>query len=337
VAKLFVTVERLTSRGCGVVYITHKMEEIERIADRITVLRDGKRIGSALAPDLPTPALVKMMVGRDLDEQFPRHQTELGESRLSVEDFTIPAANRALRPLVDRMEFSVRAGEIVGIAGLQGSGASHLLMGLFGAYGKAARGKVKLNGRAVQIRSPREAIRNGVALLTNDRKATGLVPSMSIVANITLTDMPRFSPRGFLDGAMERKAAEELAAALRLRAASLSMDVSALSGGNQQKVALAKWLQVKPQVLLLDEPTRGIDVGSKHEIYQLMNEWTKTGIAIVLISSEMPELLAMSDRIVVMHRGMATAEFTRDTATPEAILEAAMGKVSAHPESAARA
>ena len=329
VAKLFVTIERLTSRGCGVVYITHKMEEIERIANRITVLRDGKRVGSSVASELPTAKLVKMMVGRDLDEQFPRHQTQLGERRLAALDFTVLSPDRARRPLVDRMAFSVHAGEILGIAGLQGSGASHLLMGLFGAYGKAARGKLLLNGRPVQIRSPREAIRNGIALLTNDRKATGLVPSMSIVANITLTDMPRFSRRGFFDNALEWSAAEELAASLRLRAASLSMDVSALSGGNQQKVALAKWLQVKPQVLLLDEPTRGIDVGAKHEIYQLMNEWTKAGIAIVLISSEMPELLAMSDRIVVMHRGTATAELTRESATPEAVLEAAMGKVAA--------
>jgi ribose transport system ATP-binding protein len=330
VAKLFLTVERLTSRGCGVIYITHKMEEIERIADRITVLRDGKRVGSALAADLPTPALVKMMVGRDLDEQFPRHRTQGGDWRLTVEDFTVRSADRDRPPQVDRMALSVRAGEILGVAGLQGSGASHLLMGLFGAYGKLARGKVVLNGRPIEIRSPRDAIRHGIALLTNDRKATGLVPQMSIVANITLTDMPRFSPMGFFDNGLEHRAAEVLAKALRLRAATLSMDVSALSGGNQQKVALAKWLQVKPQVLLLDEPTRGIDVGAKHEIYQLMNEWTKSGIAIVLITSEMPELLAMSDRIVVMHRGMATAELNRDTATPEAVLEAAMGKMYGH-------
>jgi ribose transport system ATP-binding protein len=338
VAKLFLTIERLTARGCGVIYITHKMEEIERVAQRITVLRDGKRVGSALASDLPTPALVKMMVGRDLDEQIPRSLTQAGECRLAIEDFTIRSPDRDRRPHVDRMALSVRAGEILGVAGLQGSGASHLLMGLFGAYGKLAQGKVTLNGRSVAIGSPREAIRNGIALLTNDRKATGLVPSMSIVANITLTDMKRFSPIGFFDAGLEERAAQALAKALRLRAASLHMEVSALSGGNQQKVALAKWLQVKPQVLLLDEPTRGIDVGAKHEIYQLMNEWTRSGIAIVLITSEMPELLAMSDRIVVMHRGMATAELTRDTATPEAVLEAAMGKMYAHPkENAPRA
>jgi ABC-type sugar transport system ATPase subunit len=226
------------------------------------------------------------------------------------------------------MSFTVHAGEILGIAGLQGSGASALLLGLFGALGGAARGQVLLDGKPIAIGSPRQAIHHGIALLTNDRKATGLVPTLSIVANITLTDIPRFSPGGFMDQALEGTVAAELAKALRLRAASLDMEVSSLSGGNQQKVALGKWLQVKPQVLLLDEPTRGIDVGSKQEIYQLMNQWTEAGIAIVLLSSEMPELLAMSDRVVVMHRGSLTGEFTREQATPELVLEAAMGKVA---------
>jgi ABC-type sugar transport system ATPase subunit len=335
VAKLFEVIARLTAQGVAIVYITHKMEEIEQIADRITVLRDGRLVGSAMASELDTTALVKMMVGRDLDEQFPRHQPHLGERRLSVEGFTVLDPERARRPLVDGVTFSVHAGEILGIAGLQGSGASHLLLGLFGAYGAAARGRVSVNGREVVVRSPREAIQSGIALLTNDRKATGLVPSLSIIANITLTDMRRFSPRGFLDRNLETSAAERLARALRLRAASLAMEVSSLSGGNQQKVVLAKWLQVKPQVLLLDEPTRGIDVGSKQEIYHLMDEWTEEGIAIVLISSEMPELLAMSDRVMVMHRGLVTGEFTREAATPEAVLEAAMGR-GARQDQAAR-
>ena len=328
---LFGVIDRLKARGCGVVYITHKMEEIERIADRVTVLRDGRLVGSAPASQLSTAALVKMMVGRDIEEQFPRHEVRRGAVRLAVRDFTVLDRDRARRPHVDRMSFTVHGGEILGIAGLQGAGTSHLLLGLFGALGGAARGHVALNGEEIAIGSPRQAIRHGIALLTNDRKATGLVPSLSIVANITLTDLPRFSPAGFLDRALEGTVAAELARALRLRAASLSMDVSSLSGGNQQKVALAKWLQVKPQVLLLDEPTRGIDVGSKQEIYQLMNQWTDAGIAIVLVSSEMPELLAMSDRIVVMHRGSATAELSREAATPERVLEAAMGKVAPRP------
>lgn len=294
VQKLFQVIKDLKVRGCGIIYITHKMEEIEQIADRITVLRDGSHIGTSVASDLPTPKLIQMMVGRDIDQQFPRHQAHVGESRLAIENFTVFAKNRKSRPVVDQVSLSVRAGEILGIGGLQGSGASELLMGLFGGYGHVTRGRVRLNGQDVQIRSPRQAIRKGIALLTNDRKATGLVLSMSIIANMTLADMPTFSPNGIFAPAQERKAAEALGRALNLRAASLDLDVSALSGGNQQKVVLAKWLQVKPQVLLLDEPTRGIDVGSKHEIYQLMNEWTAEGIAIILITSEMPELLAMS-------------------------------------------
>ncbi len=328
VTKLFQVIMNLKTRGCGIIYITHKMEEIEQIADRITVLRDGSHIGTSLASDLPTPKLIHMMVGRTLDQQFPRHQPHIGAFRLEIEDFTVFSRERNERPMVERVSLQVRAGEILGIGGLQGSGASQLLMGLFGGYGHAAQGKVRLNGCDVQIRSPRHAIRSGIALLTNDRKATGLVLSMSIIANMTLADMRTFSPHGIFKPAQERQAAEALGSALHLRAASLEMEVAALSGGNQQKVAMAKWLQVKPQVLLLNEPTRGIDIGSKHEIYQLMNEWTAEGIAIILITSEMPELLAMSDRIAVMHRGRKTAEFTRIEATPELVLEAAMGKMT---------
>jgi ribose transport system ATP-binding protein len=326
VEKLFQTIQGLRARGCGIVYITHKMEEIEQIADRITVLRDGRRVGSAPAAALPTHVLIEMMVGRKLEEQFARHAPPAGEVRLALDRFTVLHPSRGRRPLVDGVSLSVRSGEILGIAGLQGSGSSELLLGLFGAFGDAVRGEVTVDGKRVVVRSPRQAVEHRIALLTNDRKATGLVPSLSITANITLTDLPRFSPRGFLDRGQERTTAEKLARALRLRAASLAMDVSALSGGNQQKVALAKWIQVEPRVLLLDQPTRGVDVGAKREIYQLMTSWTDAGVAIVLLSTELPELLAMSDRVLVMHRGRATAELSREAATPEAVLEAAMGR-----------
>jgi ABC-type sugar transport system ATPase subunit len=326
VEKLFSAIERLTASGVGIVYITHKMEEIEQIADRITVMRDGRMVGTAPASEINAAELVRMMVGRDIDDQFPRHQSQVGEPRLSVRDFSVFSPNRARRPRVDKVSFTVRAGEILGIAGLEGSGASHLLLGLFGAYGDGVAGSVSVDGKEHRIRSPRQAIEHGIALLTSDRKATGLVPVLSIVGNVTLTDMQRFSPWGFFAKELEMAATRKLAAALRLRAASLEMEVSSLSGGNQQKVALAKWIQLQPKVLLLDQPTRGIDVGAKQEIYQLMNEWTKAGIAIVLISSEMPELLAMSDRVLVMHRGQTTGEFTHETATPEAVLNAAMGR-----------
>ncbi len=324
VDKLFGLITDLKARGCAVVYITHKMEEIERIADRICVLRDGEHVGTAPAAALPPARLVNWMVGRELGEQFPRHAARPGEERLRLENFTVC---RAGRRVVDRVSLQARAGEILGLAGLQGSGASELFAGLFGAFGAGVSGHARLNGRPLEIASPRRAIDQGLAWLTNDRKATGLVLPLSIVANATLADLPRLAPAGWRQPARETAAARELGRVLSLRAPSLELEVSALSGGNQQKVVLMKWLQTRPQVLLLDEPTRGIDVGAKREIYQLLNNLTVRGLAILLITSELPELLALSDRIAVLHRGRLTAEFTRAEATPEKVLEAAMGRV----------
>ena len=325
VERLFGLIEQLKARGCGIVYITHKMEEIELIADRITVLRDGRLVGTAAASELPPAKLVRWMVGREVDQQFPRHVPHIGQVRLRVEDFVVEGG-RGARRLVDGVTLAVRGGEILGIGGLQGSGASQLLSGLFGALGTRARGRVWLDGHPIRITRPRQAIDRGIAMLTNDRKATGLVMSMSVVANATLADLRRLSPAGWRRPTREREATALLSESLGLRAASLEMDVGELSGGNQQRVALAKWLQTDPRLMLLDEPTRGVDVGAKHEVYQLMNEWTSRGIAIILITSEMPELLAMSDRIVVMHRGQITAEFRGEEAAAERVLEAAMGK-----------
>jgi len=322
VDKLFGWIQQLKARGCGLVYITHKMEEIERIADRITVLRDGRLVGSAPAAQLSVPQLIHWMVGRDVEQQFPRHASHLGDERLRVEDFCVTAGPRQL---VNRVSLSVRAGEIVGLAGLQGSGNSQFLLGLFGAFGSQAKGRVALDGQPLRLGSPRDSIRRGLAMITNDRKATGLVLSLSVIANTTLADLARFSPGGWRREGRERIAATEMSRILHLRAANLDMAVGELSGGNQQKVVLAKWLLTRPRVLLLDEPTRGVDIGAKREIYELMNEWTNEGIAILLVTSEMSELLAMSDRILVMHRGTLTAELSRQEATADAILEAAMG------------
>lgn len=323
VDKLFSLIADLKARGCAVVYITHKMEEIERIADRICVLRDGEHVGTAPVAELPPERLVNWMVGREMGEQFPRHAASPGEERLRVEEFTV---YRAGRRVVDGVSLHVRAGEILGLAGLQGSGASELFGGLFGAFGGIVSGRAWLNGKPLAIRSPRRAIDQGLAWLTNDRKASGLVLPLSIVANATLADLPRLAPGGWRDAAREAAVTRELAQTLSLRAAALELEVSALSGGNQQKVVLMKWLQTRPQVLLLDEPTRGIDVGAKREIYQLLNDLTARGLAVLLITSELPELLALSDRIAVLHRGRLTAAFTRAEATPEKVLEAAMGR-----------
>ena len=325
VEKLFGLIRDLKARGCGIVYITHKMEEIRCIADRVTVLRDGELVGSAPAGELPPARLVQWMVGRAVEEQFPRHASQPGPERLRVEGFSVWPQGRDRRPTVEGVSCAVQAGEILGVAGLQGSGASDLLAGLFGAFGAAVGGRAWLDGRPLEIASPRRGIEQGLAWLTNDRKATGLVLPLSIIANATLADLPRLAPGGWRRPARETAATRELGMTLSLRAASLEMEVGQLSGGNQQKVALAKWLQTRPRVLLLDEPTRGIDVGAKREIYQLMNTLTAQGAALLLITSELPELLAMSDRIVVLHRGRLTAELGREQATPERVLQAAMG------------
>jgi ABC-type sugar transport system ATPase subunit len=331
VEKLFALIEDLKARGCGIVYITHKMEEIERIADRITVLRDGQFVGSAPAAELPAPKLVEWMVGASLEERHSRKAAAAGPERLRVGHFSVlPRAKRA-RPVVNDVSFSVRAGEILGVAGLQGSGASELFLGLFGGWQGGTSGSIHLNGEPVSIATPRDAIAHRIALLTNDRKATGLIMPLSIVANATLPILPRLSPGGWRRLAREEEATRAMGESLSLRAASIHQEVGALSGGNQQKVALAKWIETDPQVLLLDEPTRGIDIGAKREIYRVLDELAGRGIAILLITSELPELLALSDRILVMHRGSVTAEFTREQATASRILEAAMGRTEALP------
>ncbi|MGA2914708.1 MAG: sugar ABC transporter ATP-binding protein [Sedimentisphaerales bacterium] len=325
VEKLFSIVAKLKQNGCGIIYITHKMEEIYRIADRITVLRDGRYIGTAKASELNQPKLIQWMVGRELNQQFPRHRAAAGSVRLTVKDFSVADPAGKPVPAVSRVSFKVKAGEILGVAGLQGSGNSELLNGLFGTYGRKTTGSVELDGKPYSPAAPINAIEKGLSLLTNDRKVTGLVIGMNIVHNSTLAALNKYSPFGWLRPSQELKSAKEQSKSLNLRAASLTMPVSDLSGGNQQKVAIAKWIETQPGVFLLDEPTRGVDVGAKHEIYELMNKWTGQGIAIVLITSEMPELLAMSDRIIVMHRGRITAEFAAGEATQEKILRAAMG------------
>ena len=327
--RLFHLIAALRAQGCGVIYISHRMEEIYRIGDRITVLRDGRSVGTAAARDLPAEDLIRWMTGREISRQFPPRATPRGPARLSAERFSVPDPAGARGWSVSDVSLTVHAGEILGVAGLQGSGKTDLLMGLFGAGGKRTRGSVTLDGRPYAPGSPREAMRQGVALVTNDRKDTGLVLGMDVTQNITLASVPRFSPCGWLHPARERRAAMAHAESLAIRLATFTQEVQTLSGGNQQKVVLAKWLETCPKVLLLDEPTRGVDVGAKHDIYALMNRWTADGIAILLLTSELEELLAMSDRILVLHRGRVTAELARADATREKVLQAAMGGVTA--------
>ncbi|MCP5516994.1 MAG: sugar ABC transporter ATP-binding protein [Verrucomicrobiales bacterium] len=326
VAKLFTLIRQLKERGCGIVYITHKMEEIAAVADRITVLRDGRLVGTAPAVALPPGRLIQWMVGRELGEQFPRHDVTPGAERLRLERFSVPDPQQPGAFRVRDVSLTLRAGEILGIAGLQGSGASDLLLGLFGAHGRRVQGGVRLDGEPFAPRHPTASITRGIALLTNDRKASGLVLPLSIAANTTLADLPALSPGGWRRPARERRVTEAHGRRLNLRAAGIEQEVGSLSGGNQQKVVLAKWLQTRPRLLLLDEPTRGVDVGAKREIYALLDALTAEGIAILLITSELPELLALADRILVLHRGRATAEFPRGEASAEGVLQAAMGQ-----------
>jgi ABC-type sugar transport system ATPase subunit len=350
VAELHARLGDLRAHGIAIVYITHRMEEIEQVGDRITVLRDGRRVGSAPASEVPASLLLRWMGGREAPEPYrraapPPVRFENLPDRLRVDDLTVVARGRRA---VDSVSLDVRAGEIVGLAGLQGSGASEVLLGLFGALGEAATAvALRIDDESVTIGDPRDAIARGIALLTNDRQASGLVLPMSVAGNLTLPSLRALSPGGIRRPAAEAAIASELMRALAIRAASPDIVVRNLSGGNQQKVALGKWLSrdmartgrranqvlgaaggaaLELRLLLLDEPTRGVDVGAKREIYRLLDGFTARGIGVLLASSDLPELLALSDRIVVLHRGRVTARLARGEATPDSVLEAAMGE-----------
>jgi len=325
VKRLYELIKQMKSRGCGIIYISHRMEEIYALADRITVLRDGESVGTKNKEALPPDELIRMMVGRSLKQQFPAQVFNPGEERLCLEHVFVPDRSGSGAWAAEDISMTVKAGEIVGLAGLQGSGNSELLHGIFGAYGALFQGRISISGRPCEIKSPHHSIRNGLALLTNDRQGTGLVPGMSITHNITMSSLEKHTTWGWLRPASEETTAQRLVDQLRVKATSIRQPVQTLSGGNQQKVVLAKWLARQPAVLLLDDPTRGVDVGAKHDIYELMNQWSAEGFAIVFISSELPELLAMSDRILVMHRGRIIVEYSHDAATAEKILHAAMG------------
>ncbi len=325
VERLFALIERLKHRGRAVVFITHRIEEIFRIGDRITVLRDGRAVGTAPVGDLTPAVLIHWMVGREMAEQFPPRRGAPDIPLLHVRRLAVRNPFQAGHWAVRDISFTLYKGEILGIAGLQGSGKSELLHGLFGTFGKLREGRIELAGRRLVVQSAAAAIRKGLMLLTNDRKNLGLVPCLNVIQNITLGALASCSSWGWMQHRREYGIARELIDALRIKLHSPYQEIMTLSGGNQQKVVLARCWNTRPRILMLDEPTLGVDVGAKHEIYRLMNSWTEQGIAIILVASELPELLAMSDRVLVLHRGRCAAEFTRDQATQEKILHAAMG------------
>jgi ABC-type sugar transport system ATPase subunit len=314
---LFNIVRRLRAQGVGIIYISHRLEEVFELADRVTVLRDGKFAGTLAVADATHPKLISLMVGRTLDNLFPKDEVPIGEPVLEVRDLTRSG-------VVEAVSFSVRRGEIVGLSGLVGSGRSDLAQALFGVH-PADRGEVRIDGRAVRIRSPQEAMRHGIAYVTEDRQRQGLVLPMNIKENTTLATLSALTRLGFIRRREEEVRTREAVERLRVRTPSIFQQVANLSGGNQQKVVLSKWLLSRPKLLILDEPTRGIDVGAKAEIHRLMSELAGQGIGILMISSELPEILGMSDRVLVMRRGRLVAEFSRAEATQEAIITEAMG------------
>lgn len=325
VETLFGILNKLRARGVGMIYISHKLNEVFRISDRITVLRDGKTVGTDSNSNWTEAQVIARMVGREVGDIFPVVDHVQGDVVFEVRNVSVDHPQLANKRLVDNVSFSVRKGEVLGIAGLMGAGRSDLLMAIFGAHPGRLRGEIKVAGQQVQISSPAEAIKQGIGFVTEDRKRFGLVLDQTILNNMTLAGLRRISGRFVTSIDAESAAGERAMRDLRVKANSVFTIAGTLSGGNQQKVVLAKWLLTNPRVLFLDEPTRGIDVGAKQEIYAQINALARGGLAIVLVSSELPEVLGLSDRIIVLHEGRMTGEFTRATATPESVMACATG------------
>ena len=328
VADLFRIIRKLKQDGVCMCYISHKMEEIKEIADRVVVLRDGQTIGDVTpVADITLDQIIARMVGRDIKEMFPRSARKRGEKILEVRNLEVDHPDLPSEKRVKKTSFSAYRSEILGISGLMGAGRTELVSAIFGAFPGATHGDVLIKGKRVEIRSPTDAIEHGIALLTEDRKALGLFLDQSIAFNTTIASLQTISSRliGVIDAGRECALVEKYVAQLGVKAPGIDTIVGTLSGGNQQKVILGRWLNANPKIFILDEPTRGIDIGAKVEIYKLLDRLAEEGVAIVIISSELSEVLGMSDRILVMSGGAIVSEFTRDTATKEAIMEFATG------------
>jgi D-xylose transport system ATP-binding protein len=318
-------VRRLRARGVACVFISHKLDEVFAIADRITVLRDGVAQGTLVASATDADEIIRRMVGRSIADHYPRHVTSVGDERLTVRGLCVAAPRGAARGLHD-VSFEVRAGEVLGIGGLMGAGRSELLLHLMGLWGRRTAGEVLLAGGRLTPRNARAALAAGLALVTEDRKRYGLVLPQGVAFNVSLSSLGRLRRGPFVDRDREVQHARTIVDELRIKAQGLEQPVGTLSGGNQQKVVLGKVLLTQPRVLLLDEPTRGIDVGAKLEVYELINRLSKAGQAIVLVSSELGELLGISDRILMLCDGRVGGVFERSVATQETLLAAAMGR-----------
>ena len=315
--NLYRLIRKLRDDGVSIVYISHRMDEVFSISDRITVLRDGKAIGTRLTSEVTPEELIRMMVGRTLEDSFPKVPAAVGELILEVSGLTRDG-------FIQNVSFNVLAGEVVALAGLVGSGRTDVARCIFGAD-EFQSGSIKFQGKPLMAHGPRGAIKVGMGLVTEDRKGQGLLLDLSVRENTSLAALPSLSKRGFVDRRREKTVAGDFVTSLGIRTPSVEQRVKNLSGGNQQKVVLSKWLLTKSKLLILDEPTRGIDVGAKVEIYQLMNRLAAEGIGILMISSELPEVLGMADRILVMREGRIVGELSRGEATQEKIGELAVG------------
>ncbi|MEQ6390285.1 sugar ABC transporter ATP-binding protein [Bacillaceae bacterium S4-13-58] len=314
---LFGVMNDLRKKGVTIIYISHRMEEIFRMCDRITVLRDGESIGTKVTAETNFDEIVKMMVGRDLGERFPKRTADIKEVRFSVKNFKVDDK-------IKDITFDVKQGEILGVAGLMGAGRTEIMQGIFGVV-KSRGGEVHLDGKSVKWDHPNQAIKDGVGFISEDRKAKGLVLIQSVRENLALPNLKSLSNKSIMLKRKEAEFTHSMIEKLRIKASGSEQLVKSLSGGNQQKVVIGKWLGIEPKLLILDEPTRGVDVGAKKEIYQIMNELTERGVSIIMISSELPEILGMSDRIMVVHEGKISAILNHEEATQETIMTAATG------------
>lgn len=317
IATLFGVVRDLKAQGISFIFISHEVNELIQLCDRISVMRDGELVGERAAEETSVVELVRMMVGRTLTEMYPKVPVAVGEELLRVEGLRVSGRKR-------EVSFSLRAGEVVGFAGLLGAGRTSVMQAIVGAF-PSETGKVYVRGKPVRVRNPQQAIRHGIGYLSDDRQRSGLANVLGVRANLTLASLPQFSRVGVMKVPSETRAASDMVEALRIVTPTLNQPVGMLSGGNQQKTVLGRWLIADVDILILDQPTRGVDVGAKLEIYHVINNLAKAGKAVVIISDYLPELLGMSDRIIVMREGSIIAEFGRGQATQEAVLLAASG------------
>jgi ABC-type sugar transport system ATPase subunit len=324
--RLFRIIDRLKRQGVTILYISHKMDEVFRLADRITVLRDGCWVETLDRQDATPRQITHLMVGRDIEETDLSKNRAAGEEVLRVENLSLPWPGHARQWRLQNINFSLKRGEILGIAGLMGAGRTELLESLFGATSESPRGKIFVDGQQVAIAHPADAMRAGVALVTEDRKRLGLFPHLDVGKNITICTLRQFGSAGLLRQNQEDIAASNAVVRMGVKTAGIKAPIFSLSGGNQQKAILARWLLTQPKVLLLDDPTRGVDIAAKAELYRLIDELCRQGLGVIVTSSELPELLTLCDRIIVLCEGVQTGHFTRAEATEHAIMEAATAR-----------